>query len=495
MPARDDELLARALQHHEDGELPAAEGLYLRLLAASPSHVEARCLLSKLRLQQGAPAAAEAVLREALPEHDGHAGLWSALGDALQLQRRLTEAITAYRRSLDLDDAPVLVWNNLGLALQNCADYPEAQRCYEAALARDPRNPRPLYNLGLLCYQRGDYDGAIGHTQRTLQLAPLNVDAWNNLGSALYAAGRPEDAVAAYQRALRIDPDNAQVIDNLKAAAAAAPVDAEALPEALETDAEYWVNVGQFLQRNKDPEAAKEAYQRALRLDPQQPTALHLLAALSGAQPPAAPTGYVKGLFDDYAERFESHLTGQLGYAVPTQMLALCQRHLGEAMRFDSLLDLGCGTGLVGATFRPHVGRLIGVDLSEEMLRRAARKGAYDELFLASAEEWLSERPDRFALVTTADVLIYLGALDGLFDAVAARLEAGGRWLLSTERLEDSEGDYALRPTGRYAHSRAYLRRLAGERGLLLESIELARIRRDREGWLMGDLVLLQRMG
>ena len=38
-----------------------------------------------------------------------------------------------------------------------------------------------------------------------------------------------------------------------------------------------------------------------------------------------------------------------------------------------SILDLGCGTGLAGAAFKPLAARLDGVDLSPAMIEKAAR--------------------------------------------------------------------------------------------------------------------------
>ena len=49
-------------------------------------------------------------------------------------------------------------------------------------------------------------------------------------------------------------------------------------------------------------------------------------------------------------------------------------------MRFGTMLDLGCGTGLAGEAFRPHVDWLEGVDLSPGMIAQARKKTIYDRL-------------------------------------------------------------------------------------------------------------------
>ena len=45
-----------------------------------------------------------------------------------------------------------------------------------------------------------------------------------------------------------------------------------------------------------------------LERDAESPEVQHLSAAIHGRNPPSPPVGYVEELFDDYADRFESHL-------------------------------------------------------------------------------------------------------------------------------------------------------------------------------------------
>jgi SAM-dependent methyltransferase len=65
--------------------------------------------------------------------------------------------------------------------------------------------------------------------------------------------------------------------------------------------------------------------------------------------------------------------------ALASRLLDLLRPRTG-----DVVLDVACGTGLVARTLRPHVARIVGVDVTPEMLDRA---GPYlDELLLANAE-------------------------------------------------------------------------------------------------------------
>ncbi len=80
----------------------------------------------------------------------------------------------------------------------------------------------------------------------------------------------------------------------------------------------------------------------------------------------------MRTLFDQYAPRFDRALA-DLSYSAPEKLREAVTKH---ATRFGTMLDLGCGTGLAGAAFRPHVDWLVGLDLSPKMIEEARKKGA-----------------------------------------------------------------------------------------------------------------------
>ena len=92
-------------------------------------------------------------------------------------------------------------------------------------------------------------------------------------------------------------------------------------------------------------------------------------------------------------------------------------------MKFDSALDLGCGTGLAGAAFRHCCGRLVGVDLSPAMLAQARAKGLYDRLVEGDVAEFLAGEAAaqaRYHLILAADVFMYLADLAAVLRAALA---------------------------------------------------------------------------
>ena len=121
---------------------------------------------------------------------------------------------------------------------------------------------------------------------------------------------------------------------------------------------------------------------------------------------------------------------------------------------FVSALDAGCGTGLAGPYLRPLVtGSLVGADLSEKMLARAAKVvgedggKVYDSLLskdLLSLQHADVISPQGAAsgegveLIVAADVLVYFGDLDELLRAFGSLASGrGASMVFSCERFAD----------------------------------------------------------
>lgn len=216
------------------------------------------------------------------------------------------------------------------------------------------------------------------------------------------------------------------------------------------------------------------------------------LAALGRLPVPATPpVAYVRGLFDDYADRFDKALVDGLAYRVPwllAERLAVAGRLTGRASGFARALDLGCGTGLMADALSGRAGHLTGVDLSPEMVAHAEAKGMYDALAVDDVVSYVRSNTGPWDLVTAADVFVYLGALEAVFAAVSGKLAPGGVFAFSCER---GEADYVLRESLRYAHGEDYLRRLAAQNGLRVLTVDREILRMDRGKPVDGLLVIL----
>ena len=214
-----------------------------------------------------------------------------------------------------------------------------------------------------------------------------------------------------------------------------------------------------------------------------------MLASIGAETVPGkAPAGYLKDLFDNYANRFEAELVEILRYRTPELLEQLVLRDSSRALL--DILDLGCGTGLCGPLMRPIARRLTGVDLSANMLAQARERGVYNDLECIDLTDYLARCDAVFDLVISADVFIYLGDLAPVFAGVRRALRAGGRFAFSVEAGDPKEWELAT--TRRYRHSRHYIERLAAEHGFDVEAIEKGVLRREAGNPVDGHLALLR---
>jgi predicted TPR repeat methyltransferase len=252
-----------------------------------------------------------------------------------------------------------------------------------------------------------------------------------------------------------------------------------------------WFRLGEFHEAAGRLGQAIEAWRMAKRLDPEDRAGAALKLALAGAAAPpvSPPSAFVETLFDQYAEKFDAALVDTLGYKVPD---LLTDAILAQGDRsFRLAVDLGCGTGLMGERLRTFCSRLEGVDLSAEMLRKAQARNIYDRLVKADLQSFAYDGQPA-ELITAADVFMYVGALDAILRRVANMLASDGLFAFSVERLAD-DGDFALQPSRRYAHSEAYVRRVSSANGLSLLSVETQIIRQDRREPVEGLIVVARR--
>ena len=271
-------------------------------------------------------------------------------------------------------------------------------------------------------------------------------------------------------------------------------VAADLLAQALELAPNYasaWFALGEVHDRLGQRDAAVAAFAKAREADPQDRhgAALHLIRLC--AQPAKAmPEDYVRTLFDNYAPGFDRALTEGLHYRAP-ELLLCAARAASPRMKFGSVLDLGCGTGLAGATFRPFADWLVGVDLAPAMLAKARGKGLYDRLVEDDVMRFLAGEAAiaaRYHLILAADVFVYFHELMQMPGPVARVLAAGGLIAFSVE-THDGDG-VIFRDTLRYAHSATHVRDALAAGGLRLVSLENASTRNEKGVAVPGLIVV-----
>ena len=216
---------------------------------------------------------------------------------------------------------------------------------------------------------------------------------------------------------------------------------------------------------------------------------LHLARLGVGEATPAMTGVYVRRLFDQHAPEFDQALVERLDYCGPELLLAALRPPEGQRFRLGSVLDLGCGTGLSGAAFRPYCDWLVGVDISPGMVEQARAKGLYDRLEVADLQEFLAaEAGASHHLVLAADVFVYCSDLAPIAKRAAQVLAPGGLFAFTVETHDDP--GVRLQPTLRYAHSSAHVRSAVAAARLELGQLAAASTRNEKGAPVEGLLVV-----
>ncbi len=260
-----------------------------------------------------------------------------------------------------------------------------------------------------------------------------------------------------------------------------------------------WFALGAILDRLGDRKAAIAAFikARAADLEDYHGARLQLARLGAGEATPAMTQTYVRRLFDQYAGRYDTALIEHLAYRGPVLLREAVEgvmRAAGRPMHFGSMLDLGCGTGLGGAAFRPFVHRLVGVDLSRAMIAQAETKGLYDHLVTADVADALRQEAvdaAKYQLVVAADVFVYMNDLAPVIDLVAKILAPEGLFAFT---VETHFGDgVKLLPTLRYAHGASYVRATLRDAGLAVTHLAKTPVRSEK-GVPVDSLVVAARL-
>jgi len=359
-----------------------------------------------------------------------------------------SEAIPALAKAFAADPKDAETADALGVCLQNIHHFNEAVLYHNRAMELEPTNALYITRFGLaMAGTNGGEEAAMELFRMALNLNPNLFDAYAFLAREYARVGRTEDARAVFQEGLTRAPDNGVL--NF-----------------------YY---GKFLQESGAPKEAAAAFDKTIASNDEgsRPAAEFMRAAALGETPERAPEEFIKNTFNYFAPNFEKALQANPQYRSPGTLLELLAQPSVTAVRDIKkqkvrVLDLGCGTGLMGAAIKPYADAMIGVDLSVSMLQRASEKGIYSITRCQDIESYVNEMPAGSAdLVTAADVFSYIGKLDEIFAALSKKLPSGALVAFGCEALPESVqgAGYALRNTVRYAHKDSYLRNLAAATG------------------------------
>lgn len=515
------------------GNIPQALELLTQAIRAEPWDSLLYGELGRLQIALRRPADAVYSLRRALEIDPALISAQNTLGIALRDLGRLDEAESAHRTALELNPLYAPAHQSLGDLFRDWGEFEGARLCFETALQLDPSLVQARIGLGNTLLDQGEFQAAVdeyrgaiatGQTVRAIyislgtalkelgdaegsleafrQAVTGNPNSWEahlSLGSAFLDFGQFTGALASLREAIRLRGDVA-VAHVLYGTAQAALGDFEGALSSVErglppqsTRQQVFAALASKLLSIGLEEQALVCFKKQLEYEPEDVGAQHFVTALSGQNPDHPAESYVRNLFDQFAGTFDRHLLAALGYTIPRDLIDALLAAGSPNPPWD-VLDLGCGTGLVGREIAPHARSLIGIDLSPKMIGRAAESGLYTQLKVADLGAALNAEPaNHYDVVTAADVFLYVGKLDSVVSAARRVLRSGGMFAFSVEAAERNPSamradglGYQLMPTGRYVHFESYLRSLALRNAFEIKLFRAIRVRTEHRRPVMG---------
>lgn len=160
---------------------------------------------------------AELIWRRVLKLEPNNSDAYFNLGVSLGQQGKLKEAITAYRRSIQLAPSDAIKHREFAAFLGGRGgDLKEALVLARRAVQLDPKDSTAYWVLGLVLSLQDNAREAIAAYRRSIQLNPRGVEGYSLLASELDKQGNYEGAISNLRQAVRLAPNDKQLQGLLK---------------------------------------------------------------------------------------------------------------------------------------------------------------------------------------------------------------------------------------------------------------------------------------
>ncbi len=452
--------------------------------------------------ERGDHEAALKIAEEGLKKFPENGSLLIGKGNALHGLGRAEEAVSFFKKGAELLPEDPVSLSNLAGVLYELKRFDEALEACDEAIGRDASYVNARIHRGNVYSETERYADALASYEEAERLSPDNDLILFNKASALTMLGRLAEAAACYERLLEKTPDSTEYLSAL-AALREREADFDGAAELYlrilnaSSSAAVRICLAGCLYAMRvagNEERALEFLDVWLERVPDDPIARHTLDTFGKEEIGRASAAYVTELFDTFADSFDEVLEG-LEYRAPLLIAEAVRKAVLPEGCFESVLDLGCGTGLCGKYLNEKgiCARLTGIDLSEAMLEKARERGIYNVLERADIPEYLSGCESEFDLIVSSDVFTYLGDLNGVFSGIFKALKRDGCAIFTVTENVSAPDSYVLGPSGRFAHGEKYVSRKLDENGLFSKAVTRVELRKEMGESVPGLLVICRK--
>jgi tetratricopeptide (TPR) repeat protein len=222
-----------------------------RIVMQQPRSPDGYGLLALAAMNQKQFAKAEEQINKAIAVAPESAVGYIQMGNLRLQQKQLPAAAKAFQQALDHDQSSSDALRGLMNIYINQKQIDKAVTLVNAQIAKAPGSSAFYDLLGTILYNnKKDLDGAEQAFKKSAELDKNNADALVKLGQVQIAKGAVDQALATYQNSVKDNP----------------------------RDASFYILMGELYESRREWDNAKQAYQKALEILPDNPLASNNLA-------------------------------------------------------------------------------------------------------------------------------------------------------------------------------------------------------------------------
>lgn len=408
---------------------------FSHLLQQVPDNIEAHFNLGLTLLKLGKHDAAAKQFKNVLAINPGHIqGIYHSANLSL-LQNNLAEAKSLYLNYLDYDPENTSVLNNLGVISIKLEKAQEAISYFTRVLMLDNQDYDARSNLANLFMHHHRYENAITHLLELLAIKPKDSTIHYSLGMAYFAVKDLSNAYHYLALAHQAYPDNVDVL----------------------------ITMATINTVRHEFTKAQRHLLTALTVDKHNLIVSFMLSALTKDNSHIkAPLVHIKNTADKWASIY-SH--GVEPLPVANECLAnLLTAQVSSEVSESNLLQLGCGTGMIGKLLINKPVNITGIDISADMLEIASSTNAYLQLINTSIIDYLRKSKSTYEMVIAIDVMHTIGDMNEFCQLVSKRLTKSGKLIFST--ILSSGTGYELTELAMFLHNHTYVTNTLAKHGM-----------------------------
>jgi tetratricopeptide (TPR) repeat protein len=252
----------------------------------SPVRSRERLTYAEFKMQTGETEEAKSYLQDLTKQARDFIGAWVLQAKLAQSEKKYDNVAALLQNVFSRDPDNIEGRVVQAQALLGKGDFKQGTELLERADKSVENNPLIKYQLALAYVQGQNTTQAINELEQAITIAPKYVEAIVLLAQLRLRAGDPQSAIAPLEAALRLRPDVMQVrmllADTYQAVGRsedAASLIREQIKQTPQ-DSQLYLVLGVILKNQKKNDESREAFEKALKLSPENVIAIDRLADL-----------------------------------------------------------------------------------------------------------------------------------------------------------------------------------------------------------------------